>query len=258
MATQQEYIDRVRRVVSDFEEPRVYDVGYYKDALRFGLSKLSFDFDETYATEESVPPEREFLLVKLAAIVMCHTRASDAVSGSGSSDGSDGGMGELSELEVPDLRIEAQDQSSADSADIWLKLASDLQDEYDGELNDDSGQNRPMETGYLNTFSYRHGGLANRRLDRGLPAVVLGATVVGTVVTLSWSVLYHPEFVRYEIRRSTDNFVDSDEQVGIITDNHEVTLSDTVPAIGTYQYKVFTVNPNEIKIPSNILEVVIV
>jgi hypothetical protein len=255
MATEQQYIDRVRRIVSDFEEPRQYDADYYRDALRFALSKLNYDFDETYATVDLVPPEREFLITKLAAIHMAHVRASDALDG-GSGGGDSGGIQNLSELEVPDLRIEAQDVSTADVAETWLKLAKDLQDEYDGELDGDSG-NRPIEMDYLNAFSYRHGGLANRRLDRGLPAVTLGATVAGSIVSLAWSTLYHPEFIRYEIRRSTDSFVSVDDQVGIISDNHEVTLNDEVAA-GTYQYKVLTVNPNEIKIPSNVLEVTVV
>lgn len=255
MATEQEYIDRVRRIVSDFKEPRQYDVDYYRDALRFALSKLSFDFDESYTTPESVPPEHEFLLVKIAAIQMCHIRASDALEGGTDSNGETGGIDNLSELEVPDLRIEAQDQSTVDLAETWLKLAKDLQEEYDAELNSDSGS-KTIETGFLNSFSVRTGGLSNRRLDQGLPAVVLGATVAGSLVSLAWSILYHPEFIRYEIRRSTDNFADEDVQVGLITDNHEVTLEDEV-SVGTYQYKVLTVNPNEIKIPSNVLEVTV-
>jgi hypothetical protein len=256
MATEQEYIDRTRRKVSDFEEPRQFDADYYRDALRFALSKLSFDLDETYSTAESVPPEHEFLVVKLAAIEMCHVRASDALESGVDSAGDSGGIDNLSELEVPDLRIEAQDLSTADVAEIWLKLAKDLQEEYDTELNSDSGKSS-IATGFLNAFSYRTGGLANRRLDQGLPAVVLGATVAGSLVSLAWSILYHPEFIRYEIRRSTDNFADEDVQVGYITDNHEVTLEDEV-SVGIYQYKVLTVNPNEIKIPSNVLEVTVV
>lgn len=257
MATEQQYIDRIRRKVFDFEEPRKYDVEYYQDAIRFALSKLSYDFDEVYATADSVPPEREFLVVKLGAIEMCHVRASGAVTEQGGETTEDT-IGDLSELEVPDLRVEAQDSStSSDIADVWLKLAADLQKEYDTELGDDGGVTRPMETGYLNAFSYRHGGLANRRLDRGLPAVVLGAAVAGTTVALSWSILYHPEFIRYEIRRSTDNFVTEDVQIGIISDNHEAVLNDEALAVGIYQYKVLTVNPNEIKVPSNVLEVTV-
>lgn len=256
MATEQEYKDRVRRIVSDFKEPRKYEDEYYLDALRFALSKLSFDFDEVYSTFISVPPEREFLLVKVAAIQMAQIRAADALK-EDSSDSSDGGGGGFSELEVPDLRIEAQDQSASDAAETWLKLARDLQDEYDSEIDSDSG-NKPVEMGYLNAFSYRTGGLANRRLDQGLPAVVLGATVTGNLVSLAWSTLYHPEFVRYDIRRSTDNFSSVDDLIGYITDNHEVTFNDDEVPVGTYQYKVMTVNPNEIEVSSNVLEVTVV
>lgn len=258
MATEEQFIDRVRRKVNDFDEPRVYDNNYYQDAIRFALSKLSYDFDESYVTPDSVPPEREFFVVKLATIEMCHVRAGKVLSGEDSPSSSES-LGDLTQLEVPDLRIEAQTAAnSAEIASSWLKMAKDLQEEYDGELDGDGGTSKPIETGYMNAHSYRNGGLANRRLDRGLPAVTLGATVSGLNIRLSWSTLYHPEFSKYEVRRSTNGFVSVDSLLATIYDNHEVAHLDVVPSAGTYQYRVLTINPNAIKTPSNTLSLVVV
>ena len=257
MATETQFIDRVRRKIGDFIEPRVFDKGFYTDALAFGLSKLSFDFDESYTTVESVPLEKEFLLVKLATIEMLFLMASKILE-KGQTDSADGL--DVTTLKVPDLEIATPNENSSDISEAYLSLAKALQKEYDGELKQVGGTATAaqIQTGYLNAFSLRNGGLANRRLDPGLPAVTLGATVAGNVVSLSWSKLYHPDFVSYEIHRSDDGFDTSDSVIGTVYDNHVSEFVDSGLSLGTYSYRVFTTNPNCIKIPSNTLEITVI
>ncbi len=256
MATEKQYIERVRQQVADFKEPVQFDVEFYKNAMSFALSKLSFDLDASYSTAESVPIEREFLVVKLATIQMCNVRASQALQ-----DGDDGiRSGEnATTLAVPDLSITTPDEDSSDVAESWIRLAKALQTEYDGEILHIGGTATAaqIQTGYLNAFSLRNGGLANRRLDPGLAAVTVGAVVTGNDVKLTWSILYHPDFVRYEVRRSTDDFASSDVLIAVVSDNHTVEYTDEDVSAGSYSYRVYTVNPNEIKIPSNTLVVMV-
>lgn len=256
MATEQQVIDRVRRKTRDYVEPYKFDITYYKDAVAFALSKLSFDFGESYTTCPDVPYEREFLLVKLAVIEMCHVRAADILDFDSTQ--REEGVN-LNEIEVPDLSVSSPENDSEDDAETWIKLAHDLQEEYDGELKHIGGSSQVAEVQlhYVNARSYKNGGLANRRIDQGIPATTLGAVVDGVNVKLSWSAVYHPDFIAYALYRSVDNF-ETDERILYRGDNHVVTHTDKDLEPGTYQYRVATVNPNTIKNYSNIIELTII
>lgn len=259
MATEQQVVDQVRRQVADFEEPRRYDKSYYQDAIGFALSKLSFDFDESYLSAPDVPLRREFLLVKLVTIQMAYVRAGEGVgeteeASSGSGDG-------IHSIKVPNLEVEGPEQATEkEAAEVWMDLAKALQDEYDGEIEHSGGSSLTAEitSTPVNRLSLTHGGLASRKLDEGLPAVTVSAVVNGFVVSLSWGILYSDLFSRYEVYRDTVSDMSSEALITSITDNHEVTYDDTVASAGTYYYRVKTVNPNEIKTNSGILPVTVV
>jgi len=258
VTTEQQVIDQVRRRVADFEEPRKYEKAYYQDALEFALSKLSFDFDETYSVVADIPNNRVFLLVKLAVIEMAYIRAGEGVGVSEDSDsaGSEG----ISSLTVPNLSVTGPESASEkEAADVWLNLARVLQDEYDAELEHSGGNSLTAEitSTPVNRLSLTHGGLASRKLDEGLPSVSVAAVVDGFSVSLSWGVLYSDLFDRYEIYRDIASDMETEVLRSSITDNHDVSFVDTVESTGTYYYRVKTVNPNEIKTNSSTLLVTV-
>jgi len=252
VATLEQVIDSVRRKVSDYEMPRKFDSSYYESAVRFALSKLSHDYGEGYLVVSDVPYGREFLLIKLATIEMCYTRAQSAET---QSSDDDEGIETVASVAVPDLAVTQSTDSPEDIADRWLRIAADLQAEYDSELSNDGGSSlvAGIEVQSINRKSMKTGGLASRKLDRGLPAVSVSATVAGQSVNLVWTKLFSDLFLQYEVYRATTVTFDEEERVTAIADNHTVEYTDTVPSLGTYYYRVYTVNPNGIKTPSNSL-----
>lgn len=259
MATEQQAIDQVRRRVADYDEPRKYEKSYYEDALDFALSKLSYDFDQSYNSVPDVPSSRVFLLVKLAVIEMAYIRSGEDVGDTESGDSSSSGS-EIHSISVPNLSVQGPEPASEkESAEVWLELATKLQKEYDGELEHGGGQSLAAEitSAPVNRVSLTHGGLANRKLDEGLPSVSMSAVVDGYTVTLSWSVLYSDLFSRYEVCRDTVADMSAETVISSIADNHKVSYADTVTSPGTYYYRIKTVNPNEIKTSSSILTVVV-
>jgi hypothetical protein len=257
VATLEQVIDSVRRKVSDYEMPRKFDSSYYESAVKFALSKLSHDYDEVYLAASDVPYGREFLLIKLATIEMCYTRAQSAES-SDSDDDDD--LKSVASIAVPDLAVTKSTDSPEDTADRWLRIAADLQAEYDGELRSDGGSSlvAGVEVQTVNRKSMKNGGLASRKLDQGLPAVAVSATVAGQSVNLTWTKLFSDLFLQYEVYRATTVTFDEEERVTAIGDNHTVEYTDIVPGVGTYYYRVYTVNPNGIKTPSNSLLIEVV
>lgn len=256
MATLEQVIDSVRRKVSDYEMPRKFDSSYYESAVKFALSKLSHDYGETYLAASDVPYGREFLLIKLAAIEMCYTRAQSAEI----SDSDDEGVDAIASVAVPDLAVTQSTDSPEDTADRWLRIATDLQAEYDEELSNDGGSSlvAGVEVQTINRKSMKNGGFASRKLDPGLPAVAVSATVAGQSVNLTWTKLFSDLFLQYEVYRATAVTFDDEERVAAIADNHTVEYTDTAPGLGVYYYRVYTVNPNGIKTPSNSLMIEVV
>jgi hypothetical protein len=258
VATLEQVIDSVRRKVSDYEMPRKFDSSYYESAVKFALSKLSHDYGESYLAASDVPYEREFLLIKLATIEMCYTRAQSAETSSSTDD--DDGIDAIASVAVPDLAVTQSTDSPEDTADRWLKIAADLQAEYDGELSNDGGSSlvAGIEVQTINRKSMKNGGLASRKLDTGLPAVAVSATVAGQSVNLTWTKLFSDLFLQYEVYRATTVTFEDEERVTVIADNHTVEYTDTAPGLGVYYYRVYTVNPNGIKTQSNSLMVEVV
>jgi hypothetical protein len=252
MATQAQAITRVRKRVADFKSQK-YDNSYYEEALRFSLSKLSHDFGVEYLTVESVPMVHEFLLEKLAAIEMCYIRAVEEQDKL--SDDSDNLK--VSSVTVPDLQIAGPATSESEETNIWLDLAEQLQQEYDGELENSGGASNTAEVQQIvvNRKSTKTGGLASRKLDPGLPAVSISAVVEGMSVSLSWSKLYSDLFSHYSVRRATVSDMSDEKTVAVFSDNDHTEYVDEVTSIGVYYYRVMTVNPNLLETSSNTLAV---
>lgn len=259
MANLEQVIEAVRIKVSDYAQPRKFDSHYYESAISFALSKLSHDYNEVYSVVDTVPYEREFLLIKLAAIEMCYVRAQGTPADSDDLDSANG-LNAVSSVEVPGLSVTQEADSSDDTADRWLKIATDLQAEYDNELTTDGGPSLVAEV-YLDTVnrkSAKTGGLASRKLDRGLPAVTVTAIVDDHDVQLVWTKIFSDLFYQYEVYRASVATFRDKERIAVITDNHENEYLDSGVATGTYYYRVYTVNPNAIKTASNDLLVEVV
>jgi len=257
VATQTEVISKVRRRVADYGEYVKYADDFYIDAIEFGLSKLSHDFDATYTSAEDVPAHRVFLLVKLAAIEMCYIRAAGHVDTDG--DETDAGDATFHSIKVPDLEVEGDAASADEAADTWIKLANRLQDEYDSEIAHVGGSSNAAEiqTGYLKRISLSTGGWRKYDLDEGPSAVTVSAVVTGSDVALTWSTWYDETFGAYEVWRDTDSSMTNEERIAYFADNHDVTFTDEGLAAGTYYYRVKTVNGNLLKTNSNLLTVTV-
>jgi hypothetical protein len=92
----------------------------------------------------------------------------------------------------------------------------------------------------------------------GLPAVALSAVVESNTVALTWGKLYSDLFQQYEVYRATSITFSDKQRISVICDNHEVEYLDTGLQPGTYHYRVYTVNPNLIKTPSNSVTIEVV
>jgi hypothetical protein len=259
VATLEQVVDAVRVKVSDYAQPRKFDISYYEAAISFALSKLSHDFHEEYLTIADVPYDREFLLIKLATIEMCYTR-SQSVQQSDLDPDSDDDFGPVTSVQTPDLMVMKRGESSEDTASRWLRIAADLQAEYDDELRNSGGSAFVAEivVDTVNRKSMKTGGLASRKLDMGLPAVALSAVVESNTVALTWGKLYSDLFQQYEVYRATSITFSDKQRISVICDNHEVEYLDTGLQPGTYHYRVYTVNPNLIKTPSNSVTIEVV
>lgn len=255
MADENQIIDRVRRKVFDFEEPRRLGRFYYADAVLFGAQKLGHDFGEPYGIAADIPTTKEFLLVKLATIEICYVLVSKIQS---ELDGDTDSDGEVSSITVPDLAVTNQVTTGHEKIQDLLQMAELLQEEYDGELLQSGGSSNAAEATCGNTFriSLRTGGYRKRMLDPGPMPRTLTGIVVGNQVALAWDKWIDETFNRYEILRSEDPGFDSYDTVTHISDNHEVSYMDTVSA-GTYYYRVDTYNGNDIKASSNAFEAVV-
>lgn len=234
MATEAEVIVQVRRLIADYEPPQTYLDPVYQDAVKFALQKLSFDFGVDYFVVTDVPYQRVFLLVKLVTIQMCYVRASTGAE----HDGTESTAGEITTIAVPDLSVSAGSESSDESGPgFWLKLAKEIQDEYDGEVGDNkAGQNQGgvVEQGYIHRISLTIGGYMKRKLDPGLPAVSVGVVISGNDVFLGWAKIFREDFSSYDIYRSTSPLMVGETRVGMITDNHVTEFTDEDRPSGTW------------------------
>lgn len=256
MATQAELIAAVRRIVADFKEPQRYDKEYYVEALQFALDKLNFDFGEEYASVDVVPASRTFLLKKLAAIQMCYVRAAAGAEGV---DG-EGDETRYTSVAVPDLSV--TDNSAQDSRGpaFWMKLARELQDEYDGEKGDISaGQNQggEVEQGISRRISLTNGGYRKRKLDEGPPATTASTVVDASDVLVTWSKVFIEDFLRYEVYRATSATMKDEIIIRREVDNHETEWVDEDLTAGTYYYRVAVRNRNDLRTNSTTVSAVV-
>jgi hypothetical protein len=250
VATEQQIIDKVRRRVADYTEDRKYDDVWYQDAIEHGIQKLNFDFDETYATVPDVPSNRTFLLVKLATIEMCWMRGSEGAVGDSDIENVDT---QFTSVAVPDLSVTDNNAESSRGPSYWMKLADKLQAEYDEEVGSKAGQNTGglVEVGITRKISLTHGGFIKRKLDPGLPAVTITATVDGSDVLIEWSLLQREDFLHYEVVRDSDPTFKTEVVIKQEQDIHVTEYTDEDVNAGTWYYRVKTVNPNLLKTDSS-------
>jgi len=247
VATRAQVIDKVRRRVFDFDPPIVITDVYYEDALDFALGKLCLDLGLTFANVPAVTDQYLFLLIKLATIEICFVRASNVAN---ATEAGEGLPADLTSITVPDLTVmgtSAGVQSNQGSA-FWMKLANELQSEYDGEAQTAGpGTFGGIEVGHLHRQSLTIGGIARRLIDPGPPVTSVVATVVGSDVTFDWSILYYDYFSRYEVIRSTLVTMVDPEIRKQEVDNQVATWTDESVTSGTWYYAIRTVNLNELK-----------
>lgn len=255
MATQAQVILKVRRKVADYSEDRIFEDDFYIDAVEFALQKLSTDYGATYTVADDVPTNRVFLLVKLASIEMLYARAAKEMGGSSTVDTSD--ADDFSLVQVPDLRVDFA--KTPIGPDSWLKLAKELQDEYDGELEQAGGSSlvAEIEVGIVKRISLTNGGWKKYTFDVGPTAVVLSGDDAGSDSELSWTTSYDETFNRYEVYRDTSSSMATAEKITEISDNHTVEYIDESLSAGTYYYRVKVVNNNELGTNSNTVTVTI-
>lgn len=253
MATREYVRESVRMKVADHKtNPHIYDNTYYDRAIDFAISKVNFDFGSAYIDVPDVPAQRVFLVTKLASIEMCFIRAAEIASGSAEEPIPSTGV--IDQIEVPDLSVSSEAGTTTDStgAAFWLSKADRLQKEYDGEKPDESADaTKDIETAMLMRTSLTNGGFRSRKMDPGLDAVSITATIASSDVTLAWGVLRDVHFSSYQIYRGESPDMSDETQAGIISDNHVVTFTDSDRPVGTYYYRVKTVNPNGLKTDSN-------
>ena len=261
MATEQQVIDRVRRLVADYSATQRYINSYYQDAIQFALEKLSYDFDVSYSVVSDVPTKHVFLLVKLTTINMCYLRASEGAEG----ESGEGDNTRYTTIAVPDLTVTDGNDASSRGPAYWLSLADRLQREYDSELGDGGAASQNVggiiEVGFFRKISLRHGGYTKRKLDPGLSAITVvdPPSVSGSDVTLEWEKLQVEGFSYYEIVRSPTAVFDTETEVLLQqeSDIHIESYTETNVPVGTWYYMVRTVNPNLIKTDSNVVSVTV-
>lgn len=259
MATEEAYIERVRRrvhdVVPDAPGAPVYPDVYYQDGLRNGLARLNLDLQQTYTTAEAVPPPNDYLLELRAAIYMCQIRAGEGAVGTPGRDSMPSGP--QIEIEVPNLRVEHAPYS-LQGPEFWNELLDDLADEYD-ELLEGVDPNAGVPTVTVSTasrLSLRTMRFTARQLDSPPPVSGLSASVASGAVTLSWTNWQSMRFVRYEIWRSSFADMSTAERVAVVSDNHIVSHTD-MPAPGTWHYQLHTLNTSALSSASPIVSVVV-
>jgi hypothetical protein len=256
VATLSQVIDKVRRRVADFGDDRQFEDAYYMDAIEFALQKLGSDYGTTYADVTSVPANHVFLVVKLATIEMCHVRA--AVILEDDEAGSTGADPEFTRVQVPDLHVEYP--ASDPVAETWLRLARDLQDEYDNELGQQGGMSTAAEiqVGVLKRVSLTTGGWKRRVLDDGPDTVTLSVMADGSDADLAWTILYDETFDRYEVYRGSSLSMADEERIALIVDNHTATFTDEDRPLGYSYYRIKVYDRNELYSTSSTVRVEIV
>ena len=254
MATQAQIILKVRRKVADYSEDRVFEDEFYQDAIEFGLQKLSSDYGAVYTVSDDVPVNRIFLLVKLASIEMLYARAAKAMGGSSEDDST---LDNFALVEVPDLRVDFA--TTPVGADSWIKLAKELQDEYDGELEQQGGKSKAAEiqVGIVKRISLTNGGWKKYRFDVNPTAVILSGDDSGSNAELTWTTSYDETFNCYEVYRSTVSSMIGETRLSVVSDNHDITYTDEALIAGTYYYRIRLINNNGLESNSNTVSVII-
>ena len=245
MTTEAEYINTVRRKVSDYHTDvtdNVYADIYYQDSLAFGLSKLNNDWGTEFSTVADVTTSYYFLLVKLATIEMALVRSGEEPSGS-APQGSN-----MQQIIVPSLQI--MRVGSAPSK-TWLALAAQLQKEYDDELAKSGVDGSEVTVDSFTRVDLRSGGRRPYTLATTIDAPTLASSISGSDVTLTWDAILDEYFDRYEIWRGTDSDLSDGTLQGTLTDNHDEEFLDDGLASGTYYYQLRLYNRDELYSSTN-------
>lgn len=265
MAVLSDIIRQVRMQVRDVDAPPRYDNQYYTDAVSFALKKLNFDLRESTFFDvlppwsiSSLPATLDFLLMKLATIQMSAIRASEDTAIIDDEYGSYDEFARISQISVPNLSVTAATRNiEVQGPAFWLKLLDRLQREYDGEIR--RFLERTLATisvGVMTRVSTRTGGIARYEFDRGLPATTLAVAYVAGVLTATWAILYADTFFSYEVIHVRPG--GSEETLATYYDNHEHEHTETLAlSAGRHRFYINTVNRNDIKTASNIVDILI-
>lgn len=237
-------ITLVRTRVRDAADPYTYEDEVYEGAGEYALQKLSYDFGTTYSSDTSVPSARRFLLAKLMTIELAYIRAADSAE-----------SGDSATVSVPDLSVSG---GGTVGADFWMKLAGDLQAEYDGELSTGEGAGEAheatVEVVTVQRTSRRTGTLSNyiAAVDPDAPADFT-AVVKSSAVWLTWTPGHDQHFAWYELYRSADEdaleYPATSQRVTVLSDIKGVWTGGIVapriidsPGVGTWYYRMAAVN----------------
>lgn len=248
-------INKVRRKVSDYYAgdalQQKYTDDYYEDAIEFGLGRLNGDLETSYSIN-TVPSKYEWVVVLLASIEMCNTRAFEESSNTDT--------GAVKRLEVEGYESEFYEKLKISAKD-WLKLAEDMEKRYQdwlqNNITEDLEDAPEFATVNMHIPSLRKGGaFLDYVQDRGIPAPTLTITLNAgaTYPTLSWSAVYDSQFATYAIRRieasgDWETATDVTEVVSI-PDNHTESYKDRKfeqLASGDYVYRLVVINLNGIE-----------
>lgn len=247
MADSATLINVVRRKMLDWFNgvalDQVYSDDYYQDAIDLATGRFNADTGFSYSIA-TLPAKYDWVLTLLATIEMCEVRIMEQ--------GGTTGTGPVKRVGVPGAEVEHYEGSTAKD---WVKFGKQLEDRYQAWLESEDFNAPPVtNTPYVvmatttRTSLRRNRGIRDPRLDRGIDAVDLVATVeVDGTVLLTWESVYDSQFY-YMILQRMPNGSDWDEDatdVFVTYDNHVDEYEDTDAAdlsAGIYLYRPKMVN----------------
>jgi hypothetical protein len=253
-------IRRIRARIHDSVDHDVRDDGrplyldnHYIDSIDSGLGRLNLDLDSSYAIA-TLPTKYEYLLELRGTINMCYVRGAEGAS----SDVEDFPSVPDYMVSVPQLSVQKQ-QMSVDGPKYWLRLVDKLENEYNNAIarlearGDEGAEIQQMA---MTRPSLRTGRRTQYVYDKAITAPDVAVAVANGKVQITWNPIYDIYFRLYEIQRSGSADLSTTSVVYQSSDNHDVSFTDT-PGVGTWYYRLATVNSNNLYGYSQVASVVV-
>jgi len=253
-------IRRIRARIHDSVDHDVRDDGrplyldnHYIDSIDSGLGRLNLDLDSSYAIA-TLPTKYEYLLELRGTINMCYVRGAEGAS----SDVEDFPNVPDYMVSVPQLSVQKQ-QMSVDGPKYWLRLVDKLENEYNNAIarlearGDEGAEIQQMA---MTRPSLRTGRRTQYVYDKAITAPDVAVAVVNGKVQITWNPIYDIYFRLYEIQRSSSADLSTTSVIYQSSDNHDVSFTDT-PSVGTWYYRLATVNSNNLYGYSQVASVVV-